>query len=83
MERIALGYCRISAKTFDAMTPKEVQWRIEAEQGRENREFERIAQLACWVINPWITNRSDRYTVGKLLRRHPKHDGDGWKEWVK
>lgn len=50
------------------MTPREFNTRVKAETERENRELERIAQLACWVINPWL-KRGDQLTVRKLLRR--------------
>ena len=54
------------------MTPREVQWRIEAEIGRENRDWERAAQLACWVINPWIKGKTLR--TRDLLGRSRKRD---------
>lgn len=66
------------------MTPREVQWRIHAETERENREFERLAQLACWVINPWITERKDQMRVSQLLKRKkPQMQDQDWREWVK
>lgn len=67
------------------MTPREVQWRIHAETERENREFERLAQLACWVINPWVTERGEQLRVSKLLkrRRTGQPEGQDWREWVK
>ena len=67
------------------MTLREVQWRIHEEFERENREFERLAQLACWVINPWIKERADQMRVSKLLKRRMpgQPDGEDWREWVK
>lgn len=83
MERPLLGYCRLSAAEFDRMTPKEAQWRLQAETEREDREFERLAQLACWVMNPWIERKQDRMTVGKLLRRRVRPKNDDWlEEWL-
>lgn len=74
----------MSAEEFDHATLREVQWRIEAESGREDREFERIAQLACWVMNPWIENQRDKMHVGKLLKRRVKADDDDWlDDWLK
>jgi len=85
MRRPAMAGCRLSARQFDRMTPREVQWRLHAETERENREFERIAQLACWVVNPWISDRSHQLRVSKLLRRQMpgQVQGDDWQEWIK
>jgi hypothetical protein len=72
MERIAMGYLQLTAIQFGDLTPQEFQWRLQADVDRENREFERIAQLACWVMNPWL-GRGQKMTVRKLLkRRAPK-----------
>jgi len=54
MWRIAGGYLALSLAAFDALSPREFQWRLEQAQAREFREFERLAQLACWVINLWL-----------------------------
>lgn len=64
MEPIAIGFCRLTPDEFWAMTPQEFWWRYEAEIEREKREFQRMAQLACWVMNPWLKTQ---YTVDKLL----------------
>ena len=64
---MALGYCRLSREAFFAMTPREFSIRMRAEVERENREFERLAQVACWVMNPWLKPQ-DRLSVRKLLR---------------
>jgi hypothetical protein len=80
MERISIGYLRMSAEDFDACTPREVQWRYEAEQGREDREFERIAQLACWVINPWLGPNSRPLKANQLLRRGGGKRKENWWE---
>lgn len=68
MERVGIGYLRLSAADFGALTPLELSWRLDAEMERENRELERIAQLACWVLNPWL-GRGSNLTVKKLLKR--------------
>jgi hypothetical protein len=73
MERVGIGFLRLSAAEFGAMTPLEFSWRLDAEFERENRELERIAQLACWVLNPWL-GRGSNLTVKKLLKRKPKAD---------
>lgn len=63
------------------MTPLEVQWRLDAETAREVREFERLAQLACWVMNPWL-KQGDRATVAQLLGR-PQADRVDWGPFLK
>jgi hypothetical protein len=80
MERIALGYLRMSAAEFDASTPREVQWRYEAEQGREDREFDRVAQLACWLINhdPWIDHKRPLKSHHLLRRGGGKRNENWW-----
>lgn len=65
MERIGIGYLRLSAREFGALTPLELSWRIDEELERENRELERLAQLACWVVNPF----GGKYSVNKMLKR--------------
>lgn len=82
MERPALAYCRLSADAFDRMTPKEVQWRIQAETEREDRALERLAALACWVMNPWISAPADRYSVAKLTKRRRTRAETDWEEWA-
>jgi hypothetical protein len=68
MWRIAVGYLAMSLAEFDALTPRELGWRIEQTVERENREFDRLAQLACWVINPWL-EPGQQITAHKLLKR--------------
>jgi len=73
MERVGIGYLRLSAAEFGALTPLEFSWRLEAETERENRSLERVAQLACWVLNPFM-GRGSNLTVKKLIKRRPKAD---------
>jgi len=68
MERVALGYLRLSYEEYARLTPREMQLRLEAESDRESRQLERLAQLACWVINPWL-GRGQKVTPAKLLKR--------------
>jgi len=68
MERVGIGFLGLSATAFGALTPLELSWRLEAAFERENRELERLAQLACWVLNPWL-GRGNTLTVKKLLKR--------------
>jgi hypothetical protein len=68
MWRIAAGYLAMSLAEYEALTPRELQWRLEQTIERENREFDHLAQLACWVINPWL-KQGQQITPGKLLRR--------------
>lgn len=69
MERVGIGFLRLSAAEFEAMTPIEFMWRMDAEFERENREFERLAQLACWVLNPWMGKGSKKLKAKDLLQR--------------
>lgn len=50
------------------MSPRELLWRLEAERERDVQQFEQLAQLACWVLNPWL-KRGQKLTVAKLLKR--------------
>lgn len=66
---------------FRRMTPREVQWRIDAVVEEQNRTLERTAQLACWLLSPLL---------GKVLRptdllKRPglvRKDMD-WEAWAK
>lgn len=80
MERIALGYLQLSAAEFEALTPRELTWRYDAELARENRAFERLAQLACWVINPWRGQNAKPMKASDLLRRGPSKSVEWWNE---
>jgi hypothetical protein len=66
-ERRAI-FCGLTAQQFWAMTPREVEWWIQSKADAEMREFERLAQLACWVVNPWL-DRGQKMSATKLLRR--------------
>lgn len=68
MEFAAFGTLRLSLTQFEDMTPKEFHHALKAEADKEQREFERIAQLACWVINPWIGGGKP-LMVRDLIRR--------------
>lgn len=50
------------------MTPREVEWWIQAKADGEMREYERLAQLACWVVNPWL-GRGQKMSAKKLIKR--------------
>ncbi len=76
MEPLAYGYLRLTNAEFEQMTPIELQWRYDAEVGREDREWDRLAQLACWVINPWMGGNG--ITPRQLLRRGVQVSDDWW-----
>lgn len=59
----------MSAAEFDAATPREVVWRLEGLNERDEREWQRTAQLAAWVFNGF----GGRVTAAQLLG---KADGD-------
>lgn len=81
MERIAIGYLRMTSEDLELFSPVELQWRYEAELLREDRAFERLAQLACWVINPWLGQGGRPVKVRDLLRRGaPAKSEDWWDE---
>jgi len=67
-ELAAFGALGLSADQFGAMTPKEFNRRLIAEMERENREFERLAQLACWLMNSERPANA-QVSVSQLLRR--------------
>jgi hypothetical protein len=68
MEFVAFGTLRLSLVQFEDLTPKEFHHALRAETEKEQRAFERVAQLACWVINPW-TGGGKPLQVRDLLRR--------------
>lgn len=61
------------------MTPREVQWRIDALFFQRNREMELYAQLACWVTAPHLQKP---LRVRDLIRRYVKKATD-WEQWMK
>ena len=71
MEFAAFGTLRLSLEQFENLTPHELGLAIRAASEREQREFERLAQLACWVINPWMGGKT--LTVRDLLQRPGEH----------
>lgn len=52
------------------MTPAEYEWRLDGHEQSERRELKRMAQLACWVMNPWMGNRPIH--VGDLVALRPE-----------
>lgn len=55
----------MSAAEFEAATPREVQWRIDAFETRGDEEWERTATLAAWVLNAIGTKVSANKLLGK------------------
>jgi hypothetical protein len=51
------------------MTPREIDWFVDAVWHERNRQLEMVAQLACWVLSPF-SNKPLR--VRDLLRRSKK-----------
>jgi len=56
----------MTSDEFESLSPIEIQWRLEAETERENREYERLAQTACWIVNPWLKRK---LKVKDLIKR--------------
>lgn len=54
MYPIAIGELGLTADAFEALTPRELQITYDAALARERRELERLAQLAAWVMSPWL-----------------------------
>ena len=61
------------------MTPRELQWRLNGQQELENREFERLAQLACWLLNAQRGKKQKAIQVKDLLK--PKQRQPKQKRW--
>jgi hypothetical protein len=68
----------LTFRQFEALTPKEFQHRLRASAEKEQREQERLAQLACWVMSPIIgkqlTVRDLLRRPGEMRRRQPTED---------
>ena len=70
MWRIGAGYLALSLREFEALTPLEFQWRLDQTLDREHRQFRMFAQLACWVINPWL-KPGQQIRVDQLIAGRP------------
>jgi len=55
----------MTAGEFDQATPREVQWRIDAMEERIDEDWQRIAQLASWVLTSIGTKVSANKLLGK------------------
>ncbi len=55
----------MTAAEFAAATPREVQWRIAAVIAESDREWDRVASLACWLL----ASLGAEVTPDKLLGR--------------
>lgn len=76
---IAIGELGLTAEAFEALTPRELQWRYEARRDQERREFERLAQLAAWVMNPWLKKA---VTADDLLGVPHRDRQTDWTAWA-
>lgn len=68
---MAVGFLQLSIDEFEAMTPREFEWKLDAEHDRERRARLRTAQLACWVMNPWL---KQPMKVGDLIPLRPEEE---------
>ncbi len=73
MERVGIGYLRLSAAEFGALTPLEFSWRLDAETERENRSLERLADLAVWLINAKRVKGQKSLQRKDLIKRRQKY----------
>ena len=58
----------MSAAEFDAATPLEVQWRINAHYRRQDRERENVAIHAAWILQSFGANTTWEQLLGKRKR---------------
>lgn len=79
IQQTAIGDCGISPDEFRRMTPREVQWRIDAFFHQGNRQMELLAQVACWVTAPHVKKP---LRVRDLIRRQSSKKTD-WEKWAK
>lgn len=76
-----IGAGGLSAAEFDALTPREVGWRIEAMRNQETRELKLIGQLAAWVLTPFSKSALSVRDFVQI----PGEDRPGvdWGKWLK
>jgi hypothetical protein len=72
MYRTCVGELGMMPRAFERLTPIEVQWRVNGAQNKENRETERLAMLAVWLINadPWRA-KGKPVRVNDLIKIRP------------
>jgi hypothetical protein len=76
---MAIGELGMTVDEFEALTPQELNWRVEAAQNREKRERERLAQLAAWIMSAWLTKGVNPYDLLGV----PKGDRPtNWDAWI-
>lgn len=75
MAEVAVGVLGLSIDEFEAYTPRELQWRHDAVVAKERRDLERLAQLASWVMSPWL---KDVVTADELMGKPKKTDWQAW-----
>jgi hypothetical protein len=75
----AIGALGMTVDEFEHLTPREFQWRLDAANDRERRALERTAQLAAWVMNPWLKKPITAYD---LLGVPPAERPTDWTAWA-
>ena len=55
----------VTKEEFDALTPREVQWRLDALDRRDDDAWQRTAQLAAWVFQALGSKVSANKLLGK------------------
>ena len=55
----------MTAQQFDEATPREIQYRIDALDDAETREWRRTAQLAAWVLQSLGSNVTAKRLLGE------------------
>lgn len=80
---MGIGFCRLTPSQFWSMTPQEFYWRYEAEIDREKRSQQMTAQLACWVISPWLKKPiTVRDLMPERVEEPKQWTADDWRAWA-
>lgn len=70
MQKIGYGALNLQPDEFWSLTFAEFNLMIEGYKWREEREWERTAQLAAWIMSP---HTKKRITANKLLGKEDGH----------
>lgn len=75
MYPIAIGVLGLTGDEFEALTPRELYWRMQGYRRHRALDRRQIAELAVWVMNPWLTQT---ITVDDLVGPLPSADPFAW-----
>jgi hypothetical protein len=78
--QVAVGELGLTIDAFEAMTPREFQWRVDGAAKQDLRELKRTAQLACWVLSAFSKKP---LTVSDLIQLPAsERPQTNWTEWA-